>query len=58
MVLRPYTTKDNEYNERVLSLANEIIELVVQSSLTYKDAENALVAAQDFLETKTTPVLI
>ena len=58
MVLRPYTTKDKEYDERVVALAKKIAELVVDSSVTYKEADEALVVAQDFLETKTRPVSV
>lgn len=58
MVLRPYTTEDKEYDERVVALAKKITELVIDSSVTYKEADEALVVAQDFLETKTRPVIV
>ena len=58
MVLRPYTTEDKEYDERVVALAKKITELVIDSSVTYKEADEALVVAQDFLEKKTRPVIV
>lgn len=58
MVLRPYTTEDKEYDERVVALAKKITELVVSSSVTFKEADDALVFAQDYLQTKTRPIIV
>ena len=58
MVLRPYNSMDKEYDEKVVALAKKITELVIDSSVTYKEADEALVVAQDFLETKTRPVIV
>lgn len=58
MVLRPYNSLDKEYDEKVVALAKKITELVIDSSVTYKEADEALAVAQDFLETKTRPVIV
>ena len=58
MVLRPYGASEKEYDEKVISLAKEITELVVSSSVTFKEADEALVLAQDYLQTKTRPIIV
>ena len=58
MRLRSYNPMSTEHSEAVVSLAEKITELVVSSSVTYKEADEALTVAQDLIETKTRPVSV
>lgn len=51
---RPY--RANEPNEQSKDLAEKITALVIDSAATYKEAMDALEAAQDMLMEKTIPV--
>ena len=46
----------NEPNEKSKDLAEKVTALVIDSAVTYKEAMDALEAAQDMLMEKTIPV--
>lgn len=56
-MLKSYTALNKEHSETVVSLAEKITELVINSSVTYGEADEALNVALEMLETKTRPVM-